>query len=266
MPSLDQGEFLEAALRSVLLQDGPEVELIVVDGGSRDGSVEVLEKYDPWLSRWTSEPDRGQAHAINKGLARATGDVLGWLNSDDLLLPGALDRIATAFARRSDLSVVCGFRKVLDAGGAFVRNWVRDLPTAHYLRHYCCVAQETVYWRRQVLERLGPLDESFHYALDYDYWLRMLAAGYELTPLPAYLGAAPRATRTRGSSTSALPVSLSKTTKCPHPRPSPTRPHPTGRGAPPPAPGQFCRCWYRARCVRFPPLPGDGSGWERGRG
>jgi glycosyltransferase involved in cell wall biosynthesis len=189
MPSLDQGEFLEAALRSVLLQDGPEVELIVVDGGSRDGSVEVLEKYDPWLSRWTSEPDRGQAHAINKGFARATGDAVGWLNSDDLLLPGALDRIAAAFVRRGDVSVVCGFRKVLDAGGAFVRNWVRDLPTAHYLRHYCCVAQETVYWRREVLERLGPLDESFHYALDYDYWLRMLAAGYELTPLPAYLGA-----------------------------------------------------------------------------
>ncbi len=189
MPSLDQGEFLEAALRSVLLQGAPGLELIVVDGGSRDGSVDILRRYEPWLSYWTSEPDRGQAHAINKGFERATGDVVGWLNSDDLLLPKTLERIAVAFLRHDDVSVVCGFRKVIDASGAFVRNWVRDPPTAHYLRHYCCVAQETVYWRRTVLEELGPLDESFGYALDYDYWLRMLAAGYELTPLPHYLGA-----------------------------------------------------------------------------
>ncbi|MEE8525296.1 MAG: glycosyltransferase family 2 protein [Thermoanaerobaculia bacterium] len=189
MPSLDQGQFLEAALRSVLLQDDADLELIVIDGGSSDGSLEVLRKYEPQLSYWTSEPDDGQAHAINKGFERATGDVVGWLNSDDLLLPRSLGRIAAAFSRSRDVAVVTGFRKVIDASGGFVRNWVRDLPTAHYLRHYCCVAQETVYWRRQVLEELGPLDESFDYALDYDYWLRMLAAGYELEPLPYYLGA-----------------------------------------------------------------------------
>lgn len=189
MPSFDQGAYLEEALRSVLLQGYSQLELIVIDGASHDDSRRILERYAPFLSFWVSEPDRGQAHAINKGLARSTGEILGWLNSDDLLLPGSLRRIAAAFAEPSSPTVVTGLRKVIDDDGRPLRNWVRDLPQARYLRCYCCVAQETVYWRREVYERLGPLDESLHYALDYDYWLRMLDAGYELRLLPFYLGA-----------------------------------------------------------------------------
>lgn len=108
----------------------------MIDCGSRDESVEILERYASRLSYWVSEPDRGQAHAINKGLERSTGEILGWLNSDDRLLPGSLHRIAAAFTRRPEVSVVTGLRKVIAADGSPLRNWVRDLPTAKYLRRY----------------------------------------------------------------------------------------------------------------------------------
>ncbi len=188
-PTLNQGTFLEATLRSVLLQGYPNLEYIVIDGGSTDQSLEILHRYSQHLSYWVSERDCGQAHAINKGLARSSGEVLGWLNSDDLLLPGSLLRIGRALAQHPEWMVVTGLRRVIDSGGAWHRNWVRHLPTPRNLRTYCSVAQETVYWRRSVYAWLGPLDESFHYALDYEYWLRMLAAGFAFQLLPSYLGA-----------------------------------------------------------------------------
>ena len=188
-PSFEQVRFLEACIRSVLDQGYPDLEYIVVDGGSQDGSAEVLRRYEDRLAFWISEPDRGQAHAINKGLARSTGEVLGWLNSDDLLLPGSLHRIGRAFRRRSETMAVAGLRRRIDGEGRFLGNWIRDLPTARHLRHYCCVAQETVYWRRQAWQAIGDLDEDLHYALDYDYWLRMHAEGFDITWIPSYLGA-----------------------------------------------------------------------------
>ncbi len=187
-PSFNQGRYLEATLRSVLLQGYPLLELIVVDGGSDDESLEILRHYQAHLSSWTSEPDRGQAHAINKGLERSTGDVLGWLNSDDLLLPGSLARIGRAFARSAETHVVSGLRQEVRADGTIAGPWVRDLPRPHRLRAYCCVPQETVYWRRTVWEAIGGLDETKAFALDYEYWLRMLESGYRFTELPFFLG------------------------------------------------------------------------------
>jgi glycosyltransferase involved in cell wall biosynthesis len=96
-PSYNQGQFLEETIRSVLLQGYPNLEYMVIDGGSTDNSVEIIKKYAPWIDYWVSEPDRGQAHAINKGFARCTGDIVGWINSDDLLLPGSLTKVATAY-------------------------------------------------------------------------------------------------------------------------------------------------------------------------
>lgn len=188
-PSFDQGRYLEETIRSVLLQGYPNLEYFVVDGGSRDASVSVIERYAGYLDGWCSEPDRGQAHAVNKGFARATGEVLGWLNSDDLLLPGALHRIGRAFRTRPETQVVAGLRQTLREDGSVSGAWVRDLPTAHRLRQYCCLAQETVYFRRAVYDRLGPIDETKTFALDYEYWLRMVAAGIEARMLPAFLGA-----------------------------------------------------------------------------
>lgn len=188
-PSFNQGKFIEETIRSVLLQGYPNLEYIVVDGGSTDQSVEVIRKYTPFLDYWGSEPDSGQANAINKGFYRSTGEIMGWLNSDDFLLPRALERIAAGFINHPSDSIVTGFRKVYDQQGRFARNFINDLPTNYYIRHYCPICQETTYWRRSLWKKLGPLDEEFHYAMDYEFWLRALDSGYSFRLLPSYLGA-----------------------------------------------------------------------------
>lgn len=189
VPSFEQGAYLESAIRSVLLQGYPDLELMVVDGASSDTSAGVIEHYRQHLTWAPIEPDRGQAHAINKGFARATGSVLGWLNADDILLPGSLRSIGRAFARRPHLDAVAGLRRELASDGNLGECFVRDRPSARHLRRYCCLAQETVYFSHRVYQRLGGLEESRDFALDYEYWLRMIAYGFRFTLLPAYLGA-----------------------------------------------------------------------------
>lgn len=187
-PSYQQGMYLEETIRSVLLQGFPNLDYIVIDGGSTDQSRQIIEKYTPYLTYWVSEPDSGQTNAINKGLARASGDVMGWLNSDDVLLPGALLHIGRCFATQPQTMLVCGFRKVIDSHSQFVVNWFKWPPQTAFLQSEGCVPQETVYWRRTVWEAAGPLDESFRYAMDYEYWQRLLSRGYHFTLLPRYLG------------------------------------------------------------------------------
>ncbi|MCX6000591.1 MAG: glycosyltransferase family 2 protein [Chloroflexi bacterium] len=167
-PSYNQGQFIEETIRSVLLQGYPNLEYIIMDGGSNDESVEIIRKYEPWLAYWVSQPDGGQADAINKGFAHTTGVILGWLNSDDLLCPRALYRIAYAFHDDTSLNVTCGFRKLINSESKFKGNWVHGKPTAFVLKRLCFIAQETVYWRREVWEHVGSLDANFLFALDYE--------------------------------------------------------------------------------------------------
>jgi glycosyltransferase involved in cell wall biosynthesis len=187
-PSYNQGTFLEETIRSVLLQGYPKLEYIIIDGGSTDNSLDIIRQYAPYLAHWVSEADRGQTHAINKGLNHSTGAVMGWLNSDDVLLPDALSRIGAAFAADPARQVVCGFRKVIDMHSQFVVNGVRGIPHSRVVRHRNIIAQETVYWRREVFEKVGLLDENLRFVMDYDYWQRILAAGYEFRLIPFYLG------------------------------------------------------------------------------
>ncbi|MBW4439049.1 MAG: glycosyltransferase [Pleurocapsa minor GSE-CHR-MK-17-07R] len=187
-PSYNQGRFLEETIRSVLLQGYPNLEYIVIDGGSTDESKAVIARYAPFLDYHVSEKDAGQANAINKGFARGTGDIMGWLNSDDVLLPGALWRIAEAFMSQPDADFVTGMRRCIDENSAWKSNFVRDKPSAHYLRHYCVLAQETTYWRRSTWDALGPLDESFQFAMDYEYWLRGVSKGMTFAFIPHYTG------------------------------------------------------------------------------
>lgn len=174
-PSFRQGAFLEETIRSVLLQGYPSLQYIVIDGGSDDGSVEILKKYAPWLDYWVSEPDRGQSHAINKGLARAEGIWCNWLNSDDCLLPGALNAVASAGASER-VSVVTG---QLQFGPALAEPLVvrqaapRDDLEQSLVHH--CICQPATFLRTALLRELGGVDERLHFTMDLALWLRALS-------------------------------------------------------------------------------------------
>ncbi len=183
-PSLNQGPFIERTVRSVLDQEGDfDLEYLVFDGGSTDGTLDVLRRFDGRL-RLVVEPDRGQSDAINKGLRAATGDVVGWLNSDDLLYPGALARVAQAFRARPDLVWLHGRCEIVDEHDRPIRRWVsayKHLRCRRYSRRSLLVenyvSQMTVFWRRSAMERIGLLDELLRYSFDYEYWLRLSALG-----------------------------------------------------------------------------------------
>lgn len=172
-PSYNQAPFLEATIRSVLLQGYPNLEYRVVDGGSTDGSVEIIERYAPFLASWVSEPDRGQTHAINKGWDRSRGDVIAYLNSDDIYLPGAIHASVAFLEATPAVDMVYGSIRHIDGQGR-VFNQIR--PRAFALKrlvHTCFIPQPAVFLRRSLWERVGPLREESRYTMDYDYWLRV---------------------------------------------------------------------------------------------
>ena len=157
-----------------MAQDYPRTEHIVVDGGSSDGSVDIIRRYAPHLRSWVSEPDRGQSHAINKGLAQATGDVLTWLNSDDTYLPGALDEVGRFFSANPGIDLVYGDYVYTDAAGQPMRRrHVFNTIAYESLLYHDYLGQPAVFFRRGLFEKVGPLDESLHYCMDWDLFLRM---------------------------------------------------------------------------------------------
>lgn len=173
-PSYNQARFLEDTLRSVVAQAYPRTEHIVIDGGSSDGSVDIIRRYAPHLRSWVSEPDRGQSHAINKGLAQAQGDVLTWLNSDDTYLPGALDEVGRFFAGHPDIDLVYGDYVYTDAAGQPMRRrHVFNSIAYESLLYHDYLGQPAVFFRRSLFGKVGPLDESLHYCMDWDLFLRM---------------------------------------------------------------------------------------------
>jgi glycosyltransferase involved in cell wall biosynthesis len=181
-PSLNQGEFIERTIRSVLDQEGDfDLEYLVFDGGSTDGTREVLARYADRL-RFVVEADTGQANAVNKGLRAATGDVVGWVNSDDLLLPGTLARVAQAFREHPEALWLHGRCEIVDEDDRPIRRWLsayKDFRCRRYSREALLVenfvSQMTVFWRRAAQARVGILDESLRYTFDYDLWLRLSA-------------------------------------------------------------------------------------------
>ena len=176
-PSYNQAAFLEHTIQSVLAQDYADIEYLVVDGGSTDGSVEIIEgyarRYPDRLVWWVSERDAGQAEAINKGLARARGELAAWLNSDDLLLPGAVCAAATALQANPGLGMVFGDAITIDAQGRPLgRLQFGDLGLADLMR-FRIICQPAVFMRRLLVEQAGLLDPSFHFLLDHHMWLRL---------------------------------------------------------------------------------------------
>ena len=190
IPSFNQAAFLEQAILSVLEQQYQPLELIVVDGGSSDGSLAILQQYSAHLNWWTSEPDRGQAHAINKGFAQSNGSLMAWLNSDDLLLPGALQRVAQAFRGDPQLDIVYGHRIIIDSEGSDIGKWIMPRHSNAILSFADYIPQETMFWRRSLWLSVGAeLNETFDFALDWDLLLRFRDSGANFHRLGAFLGA-----------------------------------------------------------------------------
>jgi glycosyltransferase involved in cell wall biosynthesis len=185
-PSYDQGAFIEETIRSVLLQGYPNMEYLVIDGGSTNGSRDIIEKYAPWLSYWVSEPDRGQPHAINKGFERCTGDLLGWLNSDDVLLPGAAGHFAEATSEAPGAILMADVIHTFEGTDRHQllrqRNVTFDKMVEPW-RHDLAWCQPGVYVARTLHQQIGPLDETLQLSFDRDWMCRLL----EVAPVH-YLG------------------------------------------------------------------------------
>lgn len=172
-PSFNQAAYLEFTLQSVLRQDYPHLEYLVVDGGSTDGSREIIQKYADRLAWWVSEPDRGQADAINKGLQRARGEVVAWLNSDDLYLPGAVRAAVTALQADPGAALAHANAFSIDAAGKIFNLQTFRQYTLVDLAAFNIICQPAVFMRRAALENAGYLDLSYHFLLDHQLWLRV---------------------------------------------------------------------------------------------
>ena len=188
-PSFNQGRFLEETIRSVLLQRYPNLEYFVIDGGSTDESVSVIERYAHHLDFCVSEKDRGQTHAINKGFARATGSILSWLNSDDVLLPGALHRLAKhAMAPHPEKSLWCGRSYRCDSDGEIFAFYIPPRRMSRWMLQVGSqLAQEATFFPKSLYDEVGPLDESLKFAMDYDFWVRCWQNGAKFIHLPYFV-------------------------------------------------------------------------------
>jgi len=187
-PSYNQGKYLEKTILSVLEQGYPNLEYIIIDGGSTDESVAIIKKYADRLAYWVSEPDRGQSHAINKGFERATGDIFGWLNSDDWYHPGALQAVAEAFASNPEAGAVVGAGEYIDETGAIINLSVPNAISLESIYSWFdeFFWQPSCFFTRETWGDCGPLDESLVYAMDLDLWIKM-AKKYQFAAIETLL-------------------------------------------------------------------------------
>lgn len=201
-PSFRQGAFLERTIQSVLAQQSVnfavDCEYVVCDGGSDDNTVEILQRYGDRL-RWISEPDQGQADAINKGLAMTSGEIIAWINSDDLYYPQAFAQVQAFFADNGDVDVVYGQAQWVDEHDQLIESFPTEVWNYRRLFQTCYLCQPAVFFRRRLIDQLGPLDVSLHYCLDYELWLRYgRQAKFYYLPVPLAASRLHRENKTLG--------------------------------------------------------------------
>ncbi|WP_075590610.1 glycosyltransferase family 2 protein [Labilibacter marinus] len=178
-PSFNQGKFLEETILSVLDQNYPKLEYIIIDGGSTDNSVDIIKKHQDKLAYWISEKDDGQSHAINKGFQKATGDIICWLNSDDLLQPDTLKLVSDQF-KNKQTNWLTGNCSTIDAQSKTIGSYTCNIPPSNkeWLNHFArgasfAILQPSTFWKKEIIDKVGLLNQKLHYSFDHEYFLRM---------------------------------------------------------------------------------------------
>lgn len=171
-PSYNQGDFLEETILSILNQEYPNLEYIICDGGSTDQSVDIIKKYESKITWWCSEKDRGQTDAINKGMQRATGDIVGWINSDDVMFANSLFVIADFYMHHPKCEFANGVVADIDKEG-IVKKFTHIIMSKFFMKHGCYnICQQGMFWKRELFDRIGFLDDTFHAKMDVEWLIR----------------------------------------------------------------------------------------------
>lgn len=189
-PSFNQGEFIEETIKSVINQSYSNFELIIIDGGSTDKTIDILKEYDKYITYWISEPDEGQTHAINKGFKKASGDLVAWMNSDDVFIQGSFKMVAEKYLNYPDVDVYYADKYHLDDNGNFIRTQKYFPYYIHsFLNDKMNICNQACFWKKSVFDEIGYLDESIQFAMDMDFFIRMGASdGIVLKHFPEYWG------------------------------------------------------------------------------
>lgn len=177
-PSYNQAQFLERTILSVLNQNYPNLEYIIIDGGSTDGSVEIIKKYKKYLAYWVSEKDRGQSHALNKGFEKSSGDILAWINSDDLYLPLTFFTINKTFCSNPEMDIIFGNSYFIDVQDKIISELrFTKLNLSNLLFEGICFAQETTFWTKDIYNKVGGISSHYQFCMDFDLFTRIVNEG-----------------------------------------------------------------------------------------
>jgi glycosyltransferase involved in cell wall biosynthesis len=187
-PSYNQGDFIEETIRSVLLQGYPNIEYFIIDGGSTDKTIEIIKKYEPWITSWVSERDNGQSSAINKGWRRASGDICSYLNSDDTILKNTLSQIGNFFHKNSTIDMVYGNCYFINEKSQILRTFEgKSYKRSMIFNWELNIGQPSVFFRRKIFHTIGYLNEQYRYVMDFDFWIRT-SISHTLEYIPCFLG------------------------------------------------------------------------------